>query len=311
MPQTWKQTFVDNIIIYLGIKVLVSEINTKCDWTWGFNKNPVAWSSQTGFKLGTLSLSNPLTPSLVPCRCLAQVSSRGLTAVDEAEGYVYCKPAGSGCNPVQCSLMAKSSVCVCVCVCDCVILFVCCAGRASGRTVEGWSASDPWEWNAFPFVALQFLTGLPQHMSMMGLFLLSSFPDPTSAPSSHSYSVLPVPKAIGIPGGHQWSSFRGEACWLLGGLLCRGSEGRRQCLINWLGVLGRVQEFAAGGGGGRRSGDEGWAERDEGAEREGQIHRPPMEIHGPLSQIYSCLIYRRVRSSCSGPTHRRCLSGVI
>lgn len=126
-----------------------------------------------------------------------------------------------------------------------VYLLVCFRGRGIGWTVEGWSTSDPWEWNAFPFVALQFLTGLPQHMSMMGLFLLSTFSDPPPP----SNPVLPVPKAIGIPGGHQWSSFRGKACWLLGGLLCTGSKGRRQCLINWLGVLGRVQEFAEGGDG--------------------------------------------------------------
>lgn len=161
-------------------------------------------------------------------------------------------------------------------------------GQGLGWTVEGWSASDPWEWNAFPFVALQFLTGLLQHMSMMGLFLLFSFPDPQPS-SPHSSPPLTVPKAIGIPGGHQRSSFRRKACWLLGGLLCRSSKGRRQCLINWLGVLGRVQEFAEGGD--RKSGDEGWAERDGGAERAGQSHSPPMEIHWPLSQIYFRLIY--------------------
>ncbi|KAG7229221.1 hypothetical protein INR49_013013 [Caranx melampygus] len=41
----------------------------------------------------------------------------------------------------------------------------------------------------------------------------------------HSSPPLTVPKAIGIPGGHQRSSFRRKACWLLGGLLCRSSKG--------------------------------------------------------------------------------------
>lgn len=107
---------------------------------------------------------------------------------------------------------------MCACVCLCVSTYLCFRGRGLGWTVEGWSASNPWEWNAFPFVALQFLTGLPQHMSMMGLFLLSSFPGPPprlpphpSPSSPPSDPVLPVPKAIGIPGGHQWSSFRGKA----------------------------------------------------------------------------------------------------
>lgn len=95
----------------------------------------------------------------------------------------------------------------------------------------------------FLFVSLQILTVLPQHMNVMGLVLLSGFQTPTS----QSNPVLPVPKATGIPGGHQWSGFRGRPCRLLGGLLCTGSRGRRQCLINWLGVLGRVQEFAEGG----------------------------------------------------------------
>ncbi len=186
---------------------------------------------------------------------------------------------------MQCSLKyGKTNECVRACVC----VFVCFRERGLGWTVEGWSASDPWEWNAFPFVALQFLTGLPQHMSMMGLFLLSSFP---ATPPSNP--VLPVPKAIGIPGGHQWSSFRGKARWLLGGLLCTDSKGRRQCLINWLGVLGRVQEFAEGG----KSGDEGWAERDRGAGRSGKIRSPPMEIHWPLSQIYFRLIYIAARKA--------------
>lgn len=77
----------------------------------------------------------------------------------------------------------------------------------------------------------------------------SIVPLPTPPFSVQSNLVLPFPKATGIPGGHQWSSFRGKPCWLLGGLLCTGSRGRRQCLINWLGVLGRVQEFAEGGDG--------------------------------------------------------------
>lgn len=163
-------------------------------------------------------------------------------------------------------------------MCACLSELVCFRGWGLGWAVEGWSASDPWEWNAFPFVALQFLTGLPQHMSMMGLFLLSSFPDPHP---SQSNPVLPVPKAIGIPGGHQWSSFRGKARWLLGGLLCAGSKGRRQCLINWLGVLGRVQEFAAGGDGKVGMRDE--LRGMEGAGRPGKTHS--------LSQIYFRLIY--------------------
>lgn len=151
-----------------------------------------------------------------------------------------------------------------VCVCNCLCVS---EGGVLGWTVEGWSASNPWEWNAFPFVALQFLTGLPQHMSMMGLFLLSSFPDPLL-----SNPVLPVPKAIGIPGGHQWSSFRGKARWLLGGLLCTGSKGRRQCLINWLGVLGRVEEFAEGG-------DRKVGMRDELRGMEGRDNRERLMVH--------------------------------
>lgn len=134
-----------------------------------------------------------------------------------------------------------------VCMFVCRYLLVCFAGWGLSWTVEGWSAFDPWEWNAFPFVALQFLTGLPQHMSMMGLFLLSKLPRLPHLTSPSSFPARPVPKATGIPGGHQWSSFRGKACWLLGGPLCTGSKGRRQCLINWLGVLVRVQEFAEGG----------------------------------------------------------------
>lgn len=148
-----------------------------------------------------------------------------------------------------------------------------CLCRSEGgpyKWPEAGGASDPWEWNAFPFVSLQMLTVLLQHMRMMGLVLLSSFQTPTS----QSNPVLPVPKATGIPGGHQWSGFRGRPCWLLGGLLCTGSRGRRQCLINWLGVLGRVQEFAEGG-------DEEVGMRDElggleGAGRQGLDRRPPV-----------------------------------
>lgn len=101
----------------------------------------------------------------------------------------------------------------------CASTYWCFRGWGLGRAVEGWSASDPWERNLFPFVALQFLTGLPRHMSIMGLFLLSGLPEkpshppaPTSPapppPYQPTFPVLLVPKAIGIPGGHQWSSFR-------------------------------------------------------------------------------------------------------
>lgn len=158
--------------------------------------------------------------------------------------------------------------------------------RKEGGGLWAGGASYPWEWNAFPFVALQFLTVLPQHMSMMGLVLLSCFPHPPF--SIQSNLVLPFPKATGIPGGHQWSSFRGKPCWLLGGLLCTGSRGRRQCLINWLGVLGRVQEFAEGGDGevGMRDALGGL----EGAGWQGQIPCPPGVIYPTSDHV--CLIYK-------------------
>lgn len=88
-----------------------------------------------------------------------------------------------------------------------VYLLVCFRGRGIGWTVEGWSTSDPWEWNAFPFVALQFLTGLPQHMSMMGLFLLSTFSD--SPPPQPTLFCL-FPKRLAFLGATSEAALEGR-----------------------------------------------------------------------------------------------------
>lgn len=152
--------------------------------------------------------------------------------------------------------------------------------------LDDWSAYDPWDRNTFPFVAAQFLTGLPQHMSMMGLCLLSCFPERTPPPphpprTLHTTLFCPFPKRLAFLGATSEAALEGSPL-LLGGLLCTGSEGRRQCLINWLGVLGRVQEFAGGGDVKVGMSREGW--------RGG--------TRWPRPQIYFCLIYtagRKVR----------------
>lgn len=119
----------------------------------------------------------------------------------------------------------------------------CFRGWGLGWTVEGWSASDPWEWNAFPFVALHFLTGCPSTWAWWGCFY---YPASQTLPPQSTLFCL-FPKRLAFLGATSEAALEAKACWLLGGLLCTGSKGRRQCLINWLGVLGRVQEFAEGG----------------------------------------------------------------
>lgn len=131
----------------------------------------------------------------------------------------------------------------------------------------------------FLLLPSNFWLSCPSIWAWWAWFYCPASPTPHPPPpfSIQSNLVLPFPKATGIPGGHQWSGFRGKPCWLLGGLLCTGSRGRRQCLINWLGVLGRVQEFVEGG-----EGEVGM--RDElgglgGAGWQGQIPCPPGVIY--------------------------------
>lgn len=111
----------------------------------------------------------------------------------------------------------------------------------------------------------------------------SYYPSSHAPPSLCSLFPKPVRHSWGPPVKRLW---RGER-WLLGGPLCTGSRGRRQCLINWLGVLGRVQEF--GGGGGMRGTRVGV-----GAERWGTRL---IQIDWPLRLIYVCLIYTSARKS--------------
>lgn len=80
-----------------------------------------------------------------------------------------------------------------------------------------------------------------------GAVPIIQLPRPLLPPHPHPTLLCLFPKRLAFLGATSEAAFRGKARWLLGGLLCTGSKGRRQCLINWLGVLGRVQEFAEGG----------------------------------------------------------------
>lgn len=97
---------------------------------------------------------------------------------------------------------------------------------------EAGGASYPWEWNAFPFVALQFLTVLPQHMSMMGLVLLSCFPH-TPSPSNPTLSCL-FPKRLAFLGATSEAALEGNLAgsWVASCARALGG-GDNVLLIDW------------------------------------------------------------------------------
>lgn len=168
----------------------------------------------------------------------------------------------------------------------CVHLLVCFTGR-SWAGFEGWSASDPWDWNAFPFVALQFLTGLPQHMSMMGLFLLSSFPEPPPPPPLHTTLFCLFPKRLAFLGATSEAALEGRPAgsWVASCAQAPGG-GDNVLLIDWVSwaecrnlLEGEKEKW-------------GWAKRDGGAGHSHRRRRSSDLCHRFISVWFTLLLGR-------------------